>query len=429
MPRKKILTQSQLINKIIIGDNLPVLRSIDSESIDLVCIDPPFNKDKKYYGKGNNWFNDDFRLWENVFENKAEKDACTELIKEKFPVLNNLLVSYRMMGHDKDYYYSVWLAVRLLEIHRVLKPTGTLMLHCDHSMNNKIETMLEVIFGNDNKINEIIWFYPDTPGRSKRFFPKKHDVIFWFRKGSEWTFNGDDVKIPMLEETANRYKYDRVLGGKVYEGASITTIDGKIPEDVWRIPAVKGNSKEAVGQATQKPIKLYETLIKASTNVGDIILDCFAGCGTTMVAANRWGRKFIGIELQNEEEIRIRIGRNDLSGYDSTGTLINENVITTDNIYHAKNITIKRNDDNEITGRKFNRKQMKTWLYFKQKGKCVGKCHNREIPEDLLELDHIHPKSKGGIDSIENMQLLCGSCNKSKGNKSMEEWMAEDHLV
>ena len=133
----------------------------------------------------------------------------------------------------------------------------------DHVQAVKI--LLDDIFGKNNLVNEIIWFYDDSPGRSDKFFPKKHDTIFWYKK-NEYIFNDKEIRVDILGASKERYQTGRTLGGREYIGGESAEI-GKIPEDVWKIPVVKGNAKENVSYATQKPSKLIERIIKASSKV------------------------------------------------------------------------------------------------------------------------------------------------------------------
>ena len=391
----------KILNSIIIGDNLPVLRKLDSESIDMIYIDPPFNKTKKFYGRKGNEFDDDFRLFEKVFKNKAEKDAIVEMF-EDFPELKEQLSLYRKIGQESEYNYCTWLAVRLVELHRILKNEGTIFLHCDHTMNNHIELLLQIIFGWEHCINEIIWCYSGG-GHSKKAFPRKHDVIFWFRKGKKWTYNPMYRKYGEHIKTGGGKRATDLGGTRSVEyskkGTPIT--------DWWTtIKPLLNWSAENVGQATQKPVALIERIINASTNEQDIVLDAFAGCGTTLVAASRLQRKFIGIELQNKSEIETRIERGDML-----------------DDYQPKFIKLKDIPDrtSKEVKRRLPLKQIKEILYKKQKGICKG-C-KEETPKKFMEVDHIFPKSKGGLDDISNRQLLCSICNRSKGSKAMEEWL------
>ena len=167
---------------------------------------------------------------------------------------------------------------------------------------------MDEIFGKNRMRNEIIWFYDDSPGRSNNFFPRKHDSIFWYSKNGKYIFNADDVRIPLLEASVERYRTPRRLGGREYIGGD-SAEEGKIPEDVWKIPVIKGNSREKIGYQTQKPEKLLERIIKASSNENSIVADFFAGSGTTGAVAEKLGRRWIMSDISSKsiETIKCRM--------------------------------------------------------------------------------------------------------------------------
>ncbi len=193
--------------------------------------------------------------------------------------------------------YLAFMAPRLAEIWRLLTPMGSVFLHCDPHASHYLKCMMDAIFGTANFRNEIVWFYDDAPGRATRWFPRKHDVILWYTKSpKEWTFNSEEVRVPILAASKERYKSARVIGGKSYVGGKSAKV-GKIPEDVWKLPIIKRNSKESLGYPTQKPLKLLERIIKAASNPGDIVFDPFCGCGTALDAAHGLKRRWVGIDL------------------------------------------------------------------------------------------------------------------------------------
>lgn len=252
-------------NTIYCGDNLIILSDFPSNCIDLIYIDPPFFTSKKYEV-----------IWGDIQEKRMFNDVWKIGIQT----------------------YKSFMRKRIRELHRVLKPTGSFYLHCDHHANAHLRIICDDIFESKNFRNEIIWNHPDTPGRPKKDFPRKHDTIFRYTKSNNYTFNDIDIRVPILEASKERYKTVRRLGGREYIGGKSAKI-GKIPEDVWRFPAVKGNSKEALGYPTQKPEVLLERIIKASSNEDDIVADFFCGCGTTLAVAKKLNRKFIGVDFSH----------------------------------------------------------------------------------------------------------------------------------
>jgi len=190
--------------------------------------------------------------------------------------------------------YLSMMAVRLVELHRVLKPTGSIYLHCDPTASHYLKLLLDAIFDVRNFRNEIVWCYK-LGGRPRKGWPKKHDIIFFYSKGKEdnFVFNSDAVRVP-YESTGGYISSGRKLvKGKEYKVHPL----GKVPEDWWFISALNRESKERLGYPTQKPEALLERIIKASSNEGDVVLDPFCGCGTTVTVAERLKRRWMGIDI------------------------------------------------------------------------------------------------------------------------------------
>ncbi len=189
--------------------------------------------------------------------------------------------------------YMEFLGHHLMEAHRVLAPAGSLYLHLDYHSVHHARVLMDDIFGPENFLNEIIWAY-DYGGRPRDRWPKKHDNILWYAKGQNWTFNRDNIdRIP--------YMAPGLVGPE-------KAARGKLPTDVWWMTIVPTNSKERTGYPTQKPERLLERIITASSNPGDLVLDFFAGTGTTGVVAKRLGRRFLLID-NNPQAIAIAQGR------------------------------------------------------------------------------------------------------------------------
>jgi DNA modification methylase len=205
-------------------------------------------------------------------------------------------------------HYIAWLKERVEQMHRTLKQTGSLFLHCDWHANVYIRgEILDKIFGMHNLRNEIIWCYmgPGSPGVKQ--FLKKHDTIFWYSKSDTWTFNLDDVRFPHSGKTKENFKSG--LGGSGFEGAPREiNVRGKVPEDWWTDITIAArfpkNSENNLGYPTQKPVKLLERIVKAASNEHDIVLDPFVGGGTTVAVADRLNRKWIGID-QSVQAIKV----------------------------------------------------------------------------------------------------------------------------
>ena len=304
------------------------------------------------------------------------------------------------------------MSVRLIECHRILKDTGSLYLHCDPFADSYLRIILDTIFGRHNFRNQIIWGYAPTGRGPKLAFHQKHDVIFYYGKTDAGLFNRQYTE--MTEATLSSYssideqgrRFSKAHGKKTY----LDQIKGR-PVPSWWTDIGAGSHmphKERTGYPTQKPLKLLERIIKASSNQGDIVLDPFCGCATTMVAANRLQRKWIGIDL-SDQAVRLVTDR-----IREDGGLFGK-IIPRDDIP-------KRTDlGDELTTK--GKMAYKHKLYGKQSGYCAG-CQAHYQAKDL-EIDHIIPRSHGGTDHKANFQLLCGNCNRKKGAKSQAEFVKE----
>jgi len=258
MPKHQLKT-----SVIYCGDNLKMLKEIPDESVDLIYIDPPFNSNRNYEV-----------FWGDTQEKRAFDDRFGDA-----------------------QHYIQWMRPRAVELYRVLKKTGSFYYHCDWHASHYVKILLDQVFNFNYFQNEIIWWYRGG-GISKKRFGRRHDSIFFYTKDKSWTFNVDDVRTPYSQESLERLKYKAksFRGAKVYDSYEANPL-GKHPDDVWEIQPLMPSEKERLGYPTQKPLRLIERIIKASSNKGDVILDAFCGCGTTLVAAQKLGRKWIGIDV------------------------------------------------------------------------------------------------------------------------------------
>ncbi len=278
------------MNKLIFGDNLQILKTLDSESVDLIYIDPPFFSNRNYEV-----------IWGDEGEVRSFKDRWAG-------------------GMD---HYIGWLKERVEELHRVLKITGSLYLHCDWHADSYIRVgILDKIFGMGNFRNEIIWNYSGWNGQLNNTFNKRHDNIYFYSKDKNVIFNGYNEQYSSPEEYVKNRKQKLLIDeeGKKYvlsDGGKGTRIKryideamayGKPVSDVWSLDKINNSSKERIGYPTQKPKALLERIIKASSNKGDVVLDAFVGGGTTIAVADRLERKWIGID-QSVQAIKVTEGR------------------------------------------------------------------------------------------------------------------------
>ena len=427
------------------GDNLPIMRGMNSESVDLIYLDPPFNSKANYAAPiGSEAAGAEFKdTW-----TLSDVDATwLDLIEAKHPRLNRVI--HAAMS-DSDKSYLIYMAVRLIEMHRILKDSGSIYLHCDPTMSHYLKLVMDSVFGKLNFRNEIVWKRTNAHNDSA-VYGCIHDTILYYSKGDSSTLN--EQYQPYSDEYLKRYRHtdengkrflDRDLtagslsgGGYQYEWNGITKIwrcpfttmqeyhkSGKLyytrngtprlkqflddmpgvpVQDVWiDISPINSQAKERVGYPTQKPLTLLDRIIKASSNEGDVILDSFCGCATTLVAADRLQRDWIGIDISAKaSELVVERIKDDQGMF--------EDIV-------ARTDIPKRTDLGNIP--RYNAPENKTQLYGEQAGNCNG-C-GEHFQTQHLEIDHIIARSVGGTDHIENLQLLCGHCNRIKGNRGQE---------
>jgi len=273
-------------NTLYFGDCLEVMREdIPTESVDLIYLDPPFNSKRLYnaFIGGSQWVAfDDTWSWAEAVDDFHDVASDVKI--------SNVIEGLRLIhGEGSTLAYLSYMANRLRQCHRVLKDTGSIYLHCDPTMSHSLKLVMDAIFGEKNFRNEIVWSY-QTGGVSKRWYGRKHDVIFFYSKMDSYFIDLTRVKEPRTDEVIRRIN----SGTK---NATRATSHERMPFDVWNIQALNAMAKERVGYPTQKPLKLLDRIIKASSKKGDVVLDPFCGCGTTIEAAEANERSWIGIDI------------------------------------------------------------------------------------------------------------------------------------
>ena len=418
-------------NKLYICDNLKVLNGLNSESVDLVYLDPPFNSKRLYNAPigsraEGSQFKDTWK-WSDVNEYQLD------IIANDFPELADYIEIIDRVSDMSMKSYITYMAQRVIQLHRILKPTGSIYYHCDPTAGHFVKLMLDCIFGKENFGNNIIWTY-NTGGISKKWYSKKHDDIYFYTKNNNNYF----FDLPMVESRdENRFNLTDEDGRRFYikAGNKYYLDKGVALKDVWDIFPVRNTSKERTGYPTQKPLALLERIIKASCPEGGIVLDPFCGCATTCVASQRLKRKWIGIDIE-DKAVDLLIER-----LEQDGNLRNTDVKDLDmkikqqgedfivlNCEKDKNKLPHRTDVEEKDKEDPKTKEeIKDYFYPKQGGfidkngekRCLcNGCKNDYLLKDL-EIDHIIPKDVGGGNYIENYQLLCSHCNRTKHNKPM----------
>jgi DNA modification methylase len=349
------------LNKLYFGDNLDILREhIADETVDLIYLDPPFNSKRDYsvLFKTPKGHESDAQI--TAFEDswhwgeQAEREF-SELEQSQHTDVAEMMIALRkFLGTNDMMAYLTMMANRLLELHRVLKPTGSLYLHCDPTASHYLKIVLDGIFGKENFVNDISWKRTTTKTDSYQGaynWPRIHDVLLHFVKDgkSKPVFNQPfspyseeykSVKYRYKDPDGRIYRLDKLqapgagsrghpqyefmgvtrywvynqekMNRLLLEGRIIQTKPGTVPQykryldevagvaigDFWGdISAINSQADERLGYPTQKPLALLERIINASSNPGDVVLDPFCGCGTAVHAAQKLGRQWIGIDI------------------------------------------------------------------------------------------------------------------------------------
>ena len=411
------------------GDNLDFLREMNSASVHLIATDPPFNKGRDFHATPDSpaagarfqdrwtWQDDAHQEWQDA-------------IQDDYPAAWAVIDWARMTNGDDMGAFLCFMGVRLMEMRRILRDDGSIYLHCDPTASHYLKNLMDAIFGRRNFRNEIIWSYKKWTA-SKKSLPRNHDVILAYRKGANATFY--PVMVPNTEPNPSQYVSAK-QGGKtvVLREADGTPIKRQVREfiqegDVWAMPMISPNGKERSGYPTQKPLALYERIIKASSNPGDIVLDPFCGCATTCVAAERLDRQWVGMDIWEGayEQVIRRLENEGLAGPDNTA----RRILTFGDITYT-DTPPKRDDDGEAAApylpvrrrrqreewERLSRKEMVEILVraqSDQRGVACGGC-GRVLEKEFMELDHITPRAGNGSNDITNRILLCSPCNRRK---------------
>lgn len=320
------------LNKIFWGDNLQVMSHLLKDyhgKVDLIYIDPPFDSKadykKKIKLKGKEVSND-----QSTFEEKQYGDIWT---------------------NDE---YLQFMYERLILCRELLSDTGSIYLHCDWHKSAHLRLLLDEIFGVDSFMNEIVWTY-GAGGNPKSFFPRKHDSIFWFKKGAVAIFNTDNsiMRVPYDQSTLDMHFKNIDENGRRYRKQTVNGRDyityedeGKLVTDTWSDVGAQNASSpispEFTGYATQKPEKLLQRIIFASSNPGDIVFDCFMGSGTTQAVAMKLGRRFIGADI-NLGAIQTTTKRLINVAEELNSQIGNEDKYTGFEVYNVNNYDMFRN--------------------------------------------------------------------------------------
>ena len=363
------------MNKLFYGDNLNILREhVADASVDLVYLDPPFNSNANYNILFKEKSGDESSAQITAFEDtwhwgREAQDAYEDVQLNASSRVSDLIQGlHTFLGKNDMMAYLVFMTQRIVELHRVLKDTGSLYLHCDDTASHYIKLVLDGVFGGENYRNEITWKRTGAKGNGSKNFPRNKDILFYYTKSKVFTFNRQSLPNKpeyvaqsyryVEEETGRRYRMDNLNspnpdrpnliyewnghirtwrwtkermqkahddGLIVYSSTGLANqkryLDeskGIAVDNMWiDIAPLSSHAKERLGYPTQKPEALLERIIKASSNKGDVILDPFCGCGTTVAAAEKLNRRWIGIDITHLAVNLIRHRLSDTHGKDA----------------------------------------------------------------------------------------------------------------
>ena len=469
---------------IFVADNLALMKSLDNESVDLICCDPPFAKNRTFVGKilppvseqeigkekeilsswgvknkndaekaGIEWpygqreskaiFNDIWR-WDKI----VHEDWMLQ-IKNNFESLHLVIEAACRTKGEWMGSYLVYMGIRIIEMKRILKPTGSVYIHCDITANSYLRLVLDAVFGEKNFRNEIAWCYKENEA-AQNHYPKKHDTIFWYTKTDDYVFNMQRGEI--TEAQRKRYNKNKD-GNKFREGVDedryaqmkgkLRKLEGGARFRSWWDDIPIAQDLERTGYPTQKPVRLADRIIKTSSNPGDLVFDPFAGCAYVPVAAERNGRQWLSCDISIRALTVMRRQFNKfhymIDGETPEGKLETINIAQT--FTKSPLCLPERTDKDPVEIPK-----------LKPRSKRKPKVPTSDIPEDemkkiLLEfsdykawccgfanrmpdgtiiktienfhLDHLDPKSKGGSNQIMFRAPLCPAHNQLKRDRAI----------
>ncbi len=495
------------------GDNLPALRRMNSETVHLIATDPPFKKQRGFFSDAGGY--DDRWTWQRDILGLDRKgnaiaenhDDWIDQIQDDWPGAWKVIDAARAAYGDDMGAFLCWLGVRLMEMRRILRTDGSIYVHIDHTAHAWTKALMDAIFGASNFKSEIVWRRTTSHSDAKGL-GSVHDNILFYHKSPDSTWN--PIFQPLDPEYIDKYYRYKDSNGRrfmsadlsgagsgpsrnfrergaiapptgrhwMYDDAGIERLlaenrifwtkngvprlkvyldehSGMPAGDVWSdILPLRSWHKERTGYPTQKPLALYERIIQASSNPGDIVLDPFCGCATTPVAAERTGRQWVGMDIWDNAytEVTNRLRHYGILTDDpKQDGQLNENGALQFTEYRLNLIDNKgkgeqfpaRSDDNEVAAPVLNlrlQRPMEPWQQLsnalmrrilneaQQRNGLVG-CAGcgRLLEPDFFHLDHINPKSQGGENYITNRILICAPCNSRKSDTKTLKGLQNDN--
>ena len=495
------------------GDNLAALRRMNSESVHLIATDPPFKKQRGFFSDAGGY--DDRWTWRKDILGLDRKgnavaenhDDWIDQMQDDWPGAWKVIDAARGGYGDDMGAFLCWLGVRLMEMRRILRDDGSIFVHIDHTAHAWTKALMDSIFGSKNFKSEIVWRRTTSHSDAKGL-GSVHDSILFYRKGPESTWN--PIFQPLDPEYVQKYyRYKdsdgrRFMSGDLsgagpgpsrnfgergviaapngrhwmYDDAGIARLladnrifwtRNRVPrlkvyldenpgmpmDDIWTdILPLRSWHKEYTRYPTQKPLALYERLIRASSNPGDIVLDPFCGCATTPVAAERLGRQWVGMDIWEQaydkvtsrlREYGILVDDPQLDGQPNENGMLRfteYGLTLIDNKEKGEEFPA-RTDDNEVAAPALNLRRprptepwqqlsnalMRRILNVAQQRNGLVGCAGcgRLLETDFFHLDHISPKSQGGENYITNRILICGPCNSRKSDTKTLKGLQNDN--
>lgn len=471
-------------------DNLEVLRGMNSQTVDLIATDPPFNIKRNRSGTAghyvDNWKWGDTGILPDQWKWNEVHPKWLEEIKDNHTELYHAIDAAKQCQGEDTAAFLCFLSVRLIEMHRILTETGSIYLHCDPTASHYIKMCMDAIFGRRSFKNEIVWKRQTANNAVSKKYGSIVDYLLFYTKGNKYTWNQQYG--PRSENAQKEFRH-KDADGRVYRTHDLTAPgrdanrmfewQGTIPYRNWAYskgtldkmlsngeillrkdgtvsaarghkiyldeqPGVKlqtiwddiakvGTSKERTGSPDQKPLALYERIIKASSNEGDLVLDPFCGCATTIIAADNLKRRWVGIDRRVDVRYHIvtrlmgisKKERERIEKYATDKNWLDRQ--TTKYEIHYQTDPPVRTDQSSPTVPELSHvyqhhleplhshAEMHQILVDRFGLKCWG-CNFVPPDKRYLHLDHIVPKSDGGTNDIDNRALLCQPCNSKKSN-------------
>ena len=417
------------------GDNLEFMQSMNSKTINLIATDPPFNKGKDFHATPESLAAgasfDDRWSWDEV------RETWVDSIQDDHPAAWAVIDWTRMTYGDDMAAFLCFMAARLIEMRRILRDDGSIYLHCDPTASHYLKALMDSVFGRQQFRNELIWHYSGWNKKLRSHMERRHDVILFYAKTDDQIFHyparpwaGKDEYLRIrrqklrMDDSGREYVLSDAGGGTRVKRYLDEAMKYGVPlDDVWQIDKINNSDKiERTGYPTQKPLALYRRIIRASSNLGDIVFDPFAGCATTAIAAEAEGRQWVAADIwpgtfevtqERLETLARPAGEGETSGL---------------RLYEVTQRTdpLVRTDSGEVSApplKSVYRKQsaptmrraaMLAALIERDGLQCQG-CGFEPPRPEYLELDHKLPRADGGSNELENRVLLCGPCNRAKG--------------